>query len=185
MLMQELDIRPQRATASVDLRLVQRCIDGNQEAWTQLVKRYERLVYSIALRICHETEAAADVMQQVFLQLYQQLEEIRNLPSLPAWISTVTRRRAYDHLRSIRPTEPLLEDSHADEADVFSRIQHRHALEIAMAALPVRNRRLIEMLYMSPEAHTYEQVAERLGMPVSSVGPTRIRTLKKLRTLLG
>ena len=152
--MQELDIRPQRATASVDLRLVQRCIDGNQEAWTQLVKRYERLVYSIALRICHETEAAADVMQQVFLHLYQQLEEIKNLPSLPAWISTVTRRRAYDHLRSIHPTEPLLEDCHADSADVFSRIQHRHALEIAMAALPVRNRRLIEMLYMSPEAHT-------------------------------
>jgi RNA polymerase sigma factor (sigma-70 family) len=182
--MQELDIRPRSATRTVDLHLIQRCIDGNQEAWTQLVRRYERLVFSIALHICREPEAAADVIQQVFLQLYRQLDEIKNLSSLPAWLSTVTRRRACDYLRSTHPTEPLLDDAQADSNDVFSRIQDRHALEIALASLPVRSRRVIEMLYMAAEPHTYEQVAARLGIPVSSVGPTRIRGLKKLRSLL-
>jgi len=182
--MQELGIRRQGVSDAVDSRLVQRCIDGDQEAWKQLVCRYERLIYSIALSICRETDTAADVMQQVFLHVYQQLGEIRNVASLPAWISTVTRRRAYDYLRSNRPTEPLLDDQHVESADLFSQIQHRHTLEMALSRLPVRSRRLMEMLYMSPEPHTYEEVAEKLGMPVSAIGPTRMRSLKKLRKLL-
>src|SRR5215831_14466705 len=135
--MPELEVRPQQRFASEDSRLVQRCIDGDEEAWKQLVFRYQRLIYSISLRICRQREAAADVMQQVFLQLYQQLDEIRNLSCLPAWITTVTRRRACDYLRSSRPTEPLLDDAHTDSSDAFSRIQHRHALEMALARLPL------------------------------------------------
>jgi len=103
---------------------------------------------------------------------------------MPAWLSTVTRRKACDYLRSTHPTEPLHDDACADSSDAFSRIQDRHALEMALASLPDRSRRVIEMLYMTAEPHTYEQVAEQLGIPVSSVGPTRMRTLKKLRKLL-
>jgi len=182
--MPELDVHQPGVSASVDSCLVQRCIDGDQEAWKQLVSRYQRLIYSIALRICREQETAADVMQQVFLQLYQQLEEI-NVSSLSSWIATVTRRRAIDYLRSTRPTEPLGDDDHSDPSDAFSRIQYRHSLEIALARLPLRGRRLIEMLYMSPEAPTYEEVAAKLDMPVSSIGPIRMRSLKKLREFLG
>jgi RNA polymerase sigma-70 factor (ECF subfamily) len=120
--MPELEVRPQLRFASEDSRLVQRCIDGDEEAWKQLVFRYQRLIYSISLRICRQREAAADVMEQVFLQLYQQLDEIRNLSCLPAWITTVTRRRACDYLRSSRPTEPLLDDAHTDSSDALSRI---------------------------------------------------------------
>jgi RNA polymerase sigma factor (sigma-70 family) len=180
-----LQVCPQPATASVDLQLVQRCIKGDQEAWKELVSRYERLIYSIALRMCRDQDAAADVMQQVFLQLYQGLEELQNVRNLPAWIATIARRRTCDHLRSTRPTEPLLDEPHEDFSDTFNRIQYRHAIETALARLPARNRRLIEMLYMSHDEPSYEEVAAELRMPVSSVGPTRIRTLKKLRQLLG
>jgi RNA polymerase sigma factor (sigma-70 family) len=142
------------------------------------------LIYSIALRLCRDHEAAADVRQQVFLQLYQQLDDIKNVSSLPAWIATVARRRACDHLRSIRPTEPLLDDTHEHLSDPFNRIQFRHTVETALARLPERSRGLIEMLYISQDQPTYEEVAAKLGIPVSSIGPTRIRTLKKLRQLL-
>jgi len=54
---------------SGDRDLIRRCIEGDQEAWKQLVRRYERLIYSIALRICRDSETAADVLQQVCLEL--------------------------------------------------------------------------------------------------------------------
>ena len=79
---------------SGDRDLIRRCIEGDQEAWKQLVRRYERLIYSIALRICRDSETAADVLQQVCLELYQRLDEVRNTATLASWIATVTRRKS-------------------------------------------------------------------------------------------
>jgi RNA polymerase sigma factor (sigma-70 family) len=169
---------------STDALLIQSCIRGKEEAWKQLVHRYERLIYSIALRICGESDAAADVLQQVFMQVYQQLDELGNVMNLRAWLATIARRRACDYLRSTRPSEQIDGNDYPDYSDEFRRVQDRHAIETALASLPPKSRRLIELLYMSPEAPTYEQVAGQLGMPVASVGPTRIRALKKLKKLL-
>jgi RNA polymerase sigma factor (sigma-70 family) len=169
---------------SADRNLVQECIQGDQEAWKQLVTRYERLIYSIALRICRDSEAAADILQQVCLELYQRLDEVRNLASLPSWIATVTRRKSFDYLRARRPAEPLLDDNSGESEDIFAGIERQHMLEQAVASLPERNRRLIQMMYMSDDRYSYEEIAAELGIPVASIGPTRIRSLKKLRKLL-
>ena len=174
-----------RETPSGDRNLVQRCIEGDQDAWKQLVARYHRLIYSIALRICRDSEVSADILQQVCLELYQRLDEVRNVASLPGWVATVTRRKSYDHLRSLKPTEPLVdEEGPATQDEVLCNIDRQHTLERAMSALPERNRRLIEMMYMSGGGHSYEEIAVELGIPVASIGPTRIRSLKKLRKLL-
>jgi RNA polymerase sigma factor (sigma-70 family) len=175
-----------RETASsADQQMVQRCIQGDQDAWKQLITRYQRLIFAIASRICRNSDAAGDVLQQVCLELYQRLDEVRNIASLRAWISTVARRKAYEYLRNLAPVEPLLDRDWAEEGDTFWDIDCRYSLERAMAALPERERRLIEMLYMSNVERSYEQVAAELGVPAGSIGPTRIRSLKKLRQLLG
>ena len=148
------------------------------------MRRYERLIYSIALRICRDSETAADVLQQVCLELYQRLDEVRNTATLPSWIATVTRRKSCDYWRSCQPAEPLLDDGSADSEDIFANIERQHTLERAMASLPERNRRLMQMLYMSGHDYSYQEIAQQLGMPVASIGPTRIRSLKKLRKLL-
>jgi RNA polymerase sigma factor (sigma-70 family) len=173
------------APVPADSGLVERCIAGDQDSWKQLVTRYQRLSYSIALRICRDSEAAADILQQVCLELYRRLDEVRNVASLPAWVATVTRRKSYDYLRELKPTEPLLHETSGDSAEIFDNIERHHALEKAMTGLPERNRRLIELMYMSGESHSYEEISAELGIPVASIGPTRIRSLKKLRALLG
>lgn len=170
--------------AVVDSNLIQQCIRGEEDAWRQLVRRYERLIYSIALSICRDRDAASDVLQQVCLELYQRLDEVRSISSLPAWVATVSRRKAYTLMRSIRPTQPLSDDTPLAAADIFANIERQHALEQALTGLPPRQKRLIELLYMSPQGYSYEEIARKLGMPVASIGPTRIRCLKKLRKLI-
>ena len=169
--------------ASDDGDLVKRCVEGDQEAWKELVIHYEGLIFSIALRICCDSEAADDILQQVCLELYQRLHEVRNAANLPAWIVTMTRRKACDYSRARVPTE-VLDDSSVDSEDVFASIERQHTLERAVASLPERNRRLIQMMYMSGQRYTYEEIAAGLGIPVASIGPTRIRSLQKLRKLL-
>lgn len=163
---------------------MERCIEGDEEAWKLLVTRYERFIFSIAMRICPDPEAAADVFQQVCLELYERLEDIRNLSSLSSWIGTVTRRKSADYYRTHKPTEPLPEEVHAPSKDIPSNLDHLRGLERAMAALPERNRRLIEMIYIAPAGYSYEEIASRTGIPVASIGPTRLRSLKKLKKLL-
>ena len=167
-----------------DAKLVRLCISGDQDAWKQLVARYERLIFSVSIKICRDAEIATDILQQVFMELYQRLPEVKNASSLAAWVATVSRRKTCDHLRTSRPTEPLVEDSVFGGADVFAQIEREHTLERALSSLSDRNRRLMEMLYTSAEGYSYEEIATTLGMPVASIGPTRVRCLKKLRKLL-
>ena len=77
----------------VDNELIERCIQGNQAAWKELVTRYQRLVYSVAHLLCPSRDDVSDIFQQVWLDLYQQLADLRNVEALPAWLITVTRRR--------------------------------------------------------------------------------------------
>jgi len=168
----------------VDNELIDRCLRGDQTAWRALVMRYERLVYSVALRFWRETDDASDVFQQVWMELYQRLSDLRRVEALPAWLITVTRRHASKMVRSRAASEPLDEDL-PDLQQQLSQIEREHALERALEQLPHRCRMLIDLLYFSTEEPSYAEIGEKLGMPVASIGPTRGRCLEKLRKVLG
>jgi RNA polymerase sigma factor (sigma-70 family) len=166
-----------------DTELIKACVDGNQEAWNELIDRYERLVYSVALTFCESREDAADVFQQVCLQLYQGLAELRDHKTLPAWLITVTRRQVAALLKSRRALVRLDEEHRGAECSI-GWIENEHIVERAMLDLPERCRMLIDLLYLHPSQLSYAAIAKRLRMPVSSIGPTRARCLEKLRKLL-
>ena len=166
-----------------DTDLVRQCLTGDQGAWSELIDRYQRLIYSVARTLSQSSEDAADVFQQVCLELYQRLPELRDAESLPAWLITVTRRQAAAVLKSHKTLLPL-RDEYPALADQIRSIENEHLVETAMLDLPERCRQLINLLYLHPFSLSYSAVAERLGVPVSSIGPTRARCLAKLRKLL-
>jgi RNA polymerase sigma factor (sigma-70 family) len=168
----------------IDNELIERCIQSDPAAWRELIAQYQRLVYSIARTLCPHPEDASDVFQQVWMELYQHLAELRHIEALPAWLMTVTRRRSYAVLRAKRGSEPLDEEL-PDVSQKLNRVEHEHALERALQHLPDRCRELIDLLYFNVEEPSYADIAERLKMPVASIGPTRARCLEKLRKLLG
>ena len=169
---------------NIDKDLIDRCIKGDQAAWKDLVARYERLVYSVALTFCSHADDASDVFQQVWMELYQHLSELRHVEAIPAWLITVTRRQAYKLVNSRRGSEPLDEDV-PDTKQQLAHIEREHALERVLEQLPDRCRKLIDLLYFSADEPSYADISGKLGMPVASIGPTRARCLEKLRKLLG
>ena len=166
-----------------DTDLVRQCLKGDQGAWSELIDRYQRLIYSVARTLSQSPEDAADVFQQVCMDLYRRLPELRDAESLPAWLITVTRRQAAAVLKSHKTLLPLRDEYPALEDQIRS-IENEHLVETAMLDLPERCRQLINLLYLHPFSLSYSAVAERLGVPVSSIGPTRARCLAKLRKLL-
>jgi len=168
----------------VDNELIHRCMQGDQAAWKGLVARYERLVYSVALTFCPRPDDASDIFQQVWMELYQRLSDLRHTEALPAWLITVTRRQAFKAINSQRGSEPLDEEI-PDIKQQLNHIEREHSLERALEQLPDRCRRLIDLLYFDPRELSYSQIGAMISMPEASIGPTRARCLEKLRRLLG
>src|SRR5207249_7957967 len=98
-------------------------------------------------------EDASDIFQQVWMELYQRLSDLRRVEALPAWLITVTRRHASKMIRSRTASEPL-DDDLPDVRQQLSHIEREHALERALEQLPHRCRMLIDLL--RSEEHTSE-----------------------------
>jgi RNA polymerase sigma factor (sigma-70 family) len=173
--------------------LVARCLDGDESAWVDLVRRYERLVYSVALRQGLTVDDAADVTQTVFEALFVSLPRLRDDEKLASWLVSVTQRQA-SRARQRRLREVSLSglDTDADlqEVEALTGIGVGDALEEslwlyeALQELPEPCRTLLFALYFDPNEPTYAEVALHLKRPVGSIGPTRARCLGHLRRVL-
>ena len=167
-----------------DAELVSACLKGDQSAWTDLIRGYQRLIYSVARVLCPEQGDADEVFQQVCLELYQRLADLRDVASLPKWLVIVTRRQSITLLRGRKETTTL-DESRLPGKSRIETIEHRHAIERALERLPDKCRRLLNYLYFSEDGVSYASIAQRMKIPVASVGPTRARCLEKLRAILG
>ena len=177
-------LRTGKGVVAPNSELIENCLKGDEDAWAELISRYQRLIYSVAHTLSRSPEDAADVFQQVCVELYQRLPELRDAEALPAWLITVTRRQAGALLKSHENSIPLT-DEHPHKEDHIGAIENEYAVERAMLDLSERCRALIRLLYLHhPARLSYAEVAGRLGIPVSSIGPMRARCLEKLRKLL-
>ncbi|MGH3173517.1 MAG: RNA polymerase sigma factor [Streptosporangiaceae bacterium] len=169
--------------------LVARARNGDKQAWDALVERYAPLIWSICRRHGLGDADAADVGQNVWLKLVDQLGTIRVPAALPGWLATTTRRECGRLLRAApgaRETghadgTQAIADDHAPAAEEELLAAERHAaLREALTHLPPCCQQLIALLAQDPPP-SYAQISVRLGIPEGSIGPTRARCLDKLR----
>ncbi len=182
---------PDRSDPS-DGELIKRCLRGDEEAWEALIRDYSGLIYSVARRYGLNENEAADVFQSVCLAVWEGLASVRETAKLSSWLITVTARAAWHCISARgRGTAAPLDDGIdlPDEAVVQPeeealRRERAASLRQALAFLPERWRRLMWHLYYDPAAPSYAEVAQLLGMPEGSIGPTRARCLKRLQMIL-
>jgi RNA polymerase sigma factor (sigma-70 family) len=166
-----------------DRELIDACLRGEQRGWTQLVSKYERLIYSVARVLCPQPEDCGDVFQQVCLALYQNLRKLRSDKTIPAWLITVTRREAYALIR-VKKRQANIDPCETVSEKPIRIIKRELEVEMALEKLPPRCRDLINLLYFDVDGLSYATIADRMGIPVASIGPTRARCLEKLKKLL-
>ena len=176
-----------------DQALLEACRRGDRRAWSQVVDRYERLVYAIPRSLGLSSEDAADVAQATLLALLQQLDQLDEPDRLRPWLVTVARRNSFRAIERLQRDRALIERSTVQAATSASatesglmevRLANLEWVHQALAMLPDRCRRLLLALFDGDGPPSYADIADRLGMPVGSLGPTRSRCLDALRKAL-
>jgi len=94
-----------------DAELVRRCLSGDQRACRDLVRRYERPVYSVLMRVVRRAEDAEDLVQETFIKVFRALDRYDTERPFSAWVFTIASRLAIDHLRRRRVKTVSLEVS--------------------------------------------------------------------------
>lgn len=176
-------IRDRTVSTPSDADLLARCRQRDAEAWDLLVTRYERLVYSVALRNGLSAEDAADVTQGTFVTLIDSLDRINDEERLASWLMTVTRRQAW-RVRNLSRRHVGLDAAPETAVDPLADWDATIALHDALATLGGTCRELLEALYFDPASPGYAEIAERMGRSIGGIGPLRGRCLEKLRVIL-
>jgi RNA polymerase sigma factor (sigma-70 family) len=168
--------------------LVARARKGDQQAWDVLVERYSPLIWSICRNYRLSRADAEDVGQRTWLQFVNHLGAIREPAALPGWLTTTTRRECNQIVHAARGRQAagqLLDENIPDkqirtaEQELLAAERHA-ALHEAFTCLSPFRQQLMAMLIEDPPV-PYTEISARLGIPVSSIGPTRRRCLDQLR----
>ena len=165
-----------------DAALVARCREGDDEAWRELVERFSRYVYAIALQgfrlPAHDAE---DVFQDVFARVYERLGSLREDDAVRPWIAQLTRRLCIDRLRSGgREVGTDLEElADVPAEDVLTELEEAFDVHEALAALPENCREILDRFFAQDES--YRTIGDSLGLPAGTIASRISRCLEKLR----
>ncbi|MCU0484345.1 MAG: sigma-70 family RNA polymerase sigma factor [Chloroflexi bacterium] len=201
------------ALPSADAALVAALAAGSEAALAELYDRHVDAVHAAAFRLLGDRQAAEDVVQEVFLTLWNRADRFDPaLGSLPAWLLTIARNRAVDRLRAAgrrprlvsippaagedEPDAAALErlaaergilgwagSADADPEAALELAETGAALRRTLAALPETERTAILLAYH--DGLTQSEIAARLGWPLGTVKTRTRRALSRLRDALG
>ncbi len=163
---------------------------GAAGAADRFVRQFERLVWWTVRSFRLPESDAEDVVQNTWLRAFEHLDELRDPERASSWLVTIARRECMKVLRTGKREVPGLEQQ-AEQRDERSPHPERVAVDARMNdllwqhvnSLPDSSRALMVAL-SSNDAPAYADLARRRGIPIGSIGPTRMRSLRKLRSSL-
>ena len=190
-----MDTPTRRATSAIDPALLTSVAKGDQQAFSQLYDHSSTLLYTLAFRILGNHEEAADLLQDVYLEVWRKVVRYDVGRGTPiAWLITLNRSRAIDRLRSRNtrghnatvgldnPVSSRVADLGPSPFETQADQELRMAVGSAMTILPPAQQQALELAYYEGLSHS--EIAARLNQPIGTV-KTRIKLgMSKLRDSL-
>lgn len=179
-----------------DTELLRRCREGDEKSYRELVQRYQRAVYSVAMRMVRSAEDAEDITQETFVRVFKALDRYDPARPFQAWLFTITSRLSIDHIRRRRmKTVPLfrsepgsgeeqvveLEDPGLRPDEITARAEEERGVRDLIDWLPPHYR--IVVLLRHQQDLSYEEISVMLHLPLGTVKARihRARALLKER----
>jgi RNA polymerase sigma-70 factor (ECF subfamily) len=168
--------------SGVDADLVDRFLDGDEDALRTAWDAWGGLVYGFCVRSLPTVADAEDVTQQVFVDAWRGRGRFNpDLGALPAWLMGIARRKVIDRLRALNRA-PVPAGDPGDPGTADPDIEHtadRMLVADALARLPLERRRVLELAFFDDLTHT--QIADELDLPLGTVKSHLRRGLATLR----
>jgi RNA polymerase sigma-70 factor (ECF subfamily) len=163
-----------------DAELVQRCRQGDAEAWNLLIERFSRYVYAICVQGFRlRAEDAEDVFQEVFTRVYTRLDSLRDDAAVRPWIAQLTRRLCLDRLAAGSREQPV-DDVLADEREqTLEELDEAFAVREALAGLSEPCQEILDRFFARDES--YRTIGQELELPPGTIASRISRCLRRLR----
>lgn len=161
-----------------DVVLVQRCLEGDQAAYEPLVRRYQRVLFNVALRILGDYAAADDATQNAFISAYRKLARFDQNRRFFSWIYRILVNECLNDRRSRRPFEPIGADAAmvGSPADDLETSERRRAVQTAIRDLPPDYREVVVLRHFA--GLSYDEIADAVGVPAKTV-KSRLHTARE------
>ena len=176
-------------TAGEDRELVARFKSGDQAAFNQLVRLYQKRVYAVAFRMVRDEEEAKDLTQEVFVKMYKALADFRGEASVFTWAYRATVNLSINHLRrkKIISWVPILEaeDKPVEPKEGLSEMENarlKQAIAEAVKKLPPKQRAIFILRHYDELGN--EEIAQIVGKSVGAVKANYFQALQKMKKYL-
>jgi RNA polymerase sigma-70 factor (ECF subfamily) len=183
-------------TATSDEQVLERALAGDRDAFGELVRRWERKIYALAYGILGSAEDARDATQETFFAAYRNLHGFRGEAKVSSWLHRIAVNQCISRQRRarVRPETGLEDDAHGGAGGRATAAGHSpaaaaearercEAVRRAVAALPPELREVVLMKEF--EELTFQEIADALEIPLSTVKSRLYTALRQLRLRLG
>ncbi len=153
--------------------IVQRCKNGDYEAWNMIVDRYAKTIYNLALNFFANREDAEDITQDVFLKVYNNIDKFREEKSFKSWLVRISTNHCIDHWRKTKRSARRIELS-----DDLIRIDHTPEDKAVKNGDVTNLRNKISILdpdlrllliMRDIQEYSYQEIADTLDLPLGTV----------------
>ncbi|HVL31976.1 MAG TPA: sigma-70 family RNA polymerase sigma factor [Actinomycetota bacterium] len=175
---------------ATDQELLARFAAGDGRAFDDIVTKYERRVFSIALRMCGDREDARDVTQDVFVNAMRALKRFRGDAQLGTWFHRVATNASLDHLRKNRkrvhrPIDEVTEVATSEPGPDDRALGSARAAAVQEALRQLSPDHRAAMVLVDIHGLDYAEAAESLGIPVGTVKSRMHRARLEMAKMLG
>lgn len=174
-----------------DLYYIEAVRKGNIQAFSVLVEKYRKMVYTLALKLLKRPEDAEEMAQDTFIKAYQKLDTYEGKSKFSTWIYSITYNACISELRKRRIDFKSLEEQRFSDQDEMKmhdfyseskKEDQEKYLNLALSKLPEDDQVLVTLYYY--EDQSMDEISEITGLTVSNIKVKIYRARKKMYSLL-
>lgn len=175
-------VRENASSSSLeDDKFVKRAIEGDQDAYKQLMDKYQKPLYFHVLKMVRNHEQVEDLVQEAFMKAFNNLNSYNTNYAFSTWLYRITTNHTIDYLRKkklnttsindpVKTRDGEMEIQISDDAETDRNIIRKERKQIihnAINDLPKKYRRVIEMRHL--QELSYQEIADQLDLPLGTV----------------
>ena len=168
-----------------DQASIRQCLEGESAAFEPIVRRYQKVLFTVALRMLGDRDDASDATQNAFVKAYEKLRTFDRNRRFFSWLYRILVNECLNVRRSQRPHDEVTDDVAAagTPVDALELEERRARVQAAILALPIEYREVVVLRHFAELS--YDEIAESIGVPAAVVKSRLYTARQRLARMLG